>query len=50
VKQRRFARARGAHDRHKISLGDIEVDVAQDVKKLTAPERIGSLDMTKANQ
>src|SRR5262245_193527 len=34
VQQSRFTSARWSHDRNKFAFGDVQIDIAQDVKKL----------------
>src|SRR5438552_3095641 len=43
VKQCRFSGARGSHHRNELPFGNVDVDVAQDVKKLSMPQRVVSL-------
>ena len=47
VQQRRFARARRAHDRNEFAFSHIEIDVAQDIKHLPFRERINAFEMAK---
>src|SRR6266536_4686610 len=47
VQERRFARAGRAHHRNKIACGNIEIDVAQDIKHLSASEWIGAFDVVQ---
>ena len=45
VQEGRLARARRAHYGDKIAFCDIEIDVAQDIKGLTLPQRVGTFDV-----
>src|SRR5205823_11437695 len=47
VQQRGFACARGPHHRDKIAFFNIQIDVAQDVKKLLLSERITAFQISK---
>ena len=47
VQQRRFARAGRPHDRDKVAFLDIQVDVAQDVKKLLFCQGITAFQIFK---
>jgi len=49
MQQRRFACARGPHHRDKIALFNIQIDVAQDVKKFLLPERITAFQIFQFN-
>src|SRR5205814_3001072 len=43
VEQRRFARAGRPHHRNELALPNFDVDIAQNVKKLSVPQRVVSL-------
>src|SRR4029077_20005179 len=47
VQEGRLAGARRSHHRNKVAGGNIQIDVAQDVKQLSASERIGAFDVVQ---
>jgi hypothetical protein len=49
VQEGRFACPGRTHHGNEIALGHIEVDVAQNVKRLAVAEGIRALDVMKAN-
>src|SRR5882724_4517876 len=49
VQEGRLVGARRSHHRNKIAGGNIEIDVAQDIKHLSASERIGAFDVMQAD-
>src|SRR5438034_5686042 len=49
VQQRRFACARRPHDRDKVAFLNVQIDLAQDVKKLLLPERITAFQIFQFN-
>src|ERR1700757_2383309 len=47
VQQRRFACTGWPHYRYKVTLLDVQIDLAQDVKKLLLRERITAFQISK---